>query len=106
MKHHRLHSCAQRARMLGAMRRRRGLSSIDVLIVIATVALLAVLFLPRLARTKARTKRMSCTSQRKQVGLAYRLFSNDHGDKFPYAVSNELGGTLQFENSPQVFRHF
>jgi hypothetical protein len=35
-----------------------------------------------------------------------RMFSNDHGDKFPWAVPKAEGGTLEFLNSPEVFRHF
>ena len=86
--------------------RRHGLSVLEVLLVIATITLLAGLILPKMARGRVRTSRIGCTSQLKQIGLSYRMFSNDHGDQFPYAVSNEFGGTLQFENSPQVFRHY
>ena len=38
--------------------------------------------------------------------MAFRLYSNDHEDRFPFAVSDELGGTLKFVNSPEVIRHF
>jgi prepilin-type processing-associated H-X9-DG protein len=83
------------------------LSLVEVMLVILTLFLLAAVFLPRMgSRSKPRSLRVSCTSNLKQVGLAYRLFSNDHGDQFPFAVSNELGGTLTFANSPQVFPHF
>lgn len=85
---------------------KRGLSLVEVLLVIATVVLVAAIFLPRLARRNVRSSRISCTSQLKQIGLAFRLFSNDHNDQFPFAVSNELGGTFTFANSPQVFRHY
>src|SRR4051812_22800929 len=67
---------------------------IELLVVIAIIAILASLLLPALARAKARAQRISCTSQLKQVGLAYRLFSNDHGDKFPFAVAETDGGTV------------
>ena len=66
---------------------------IELLVVIAIIAILAALLLPALARAKARAQRIGCTSQIKQVGLAYRLFSNDHGDKFPFDVSEAEGGS-------------
>lgn len=65
---------------------------IELLVVIAIIAILASLLLPALARAKARAQRIGCTSNLKQVGLSYRLFSNDHGDKFPFDVNTTDGG--------------
>jgi Tfp pilus assembly protein PilE len=83
----------------------RALTAVEVLLVVATVALLAVVALPMFARAKVRTKRIPCTSNLKQVGIAYRLWSNDHEDKFPFASTNALS-SLCFVDSPQVFRHY
>src|ERR1041385_8837624 len=66
---------------------------IELLVVIAIIAILASLLLPALARAKARAQRISCTSNLKQVGLGHRLFSNDHGDKYTFAVTTTDGGT-------------
>src|SRR2546423_6076190 len=67
---------------------------IELLVVIAIIAILASLLLPALARAKARAQRISCTSNLKQVGLAFRLFSNDHSDKFPFNVFTSEGGSV------------
>ena len=86
--------------------RRRGLSLLEVVFVMVTLVLVGGLFLPRILRPKARGHPPTCTSNLKQVGLSYRLFANDHFDEFPFALSKWHGGTLEFTNSRQVFRHF
>jgi prepilin-type processing-associated H-X9-DG protein len=42
----------------------------------------------------------------KQVGLAFRMWGNDHAERFPWAVSATEGGTLEFIATEEVFRHF
>ncbi len=78
---------------------------VEVVVVLATVVLLLMTFVTRVTRCKNRSPRISCTSNLKQVGLAYRLWSNDHEDQFPFASTNDAG-TFRFANSPQVFLHF
>jgi len=82
-----------------------GLTFVEVLVSIAVVALVAVLIIPFFARAKVHGG-PNCVSNLKQIGLAMRMWSNDHDDKFPWQVSSETNGTLEFAESPAVFRHF
>lgn len=85
----------------------RALTFIDVLIVLATVTLLAGLALPKLAKAKVRRcGGASCINNLKQIGLAMRMFSNDHQDKFPWSVPSAEGGSLEYSEAKDVFRHF
>ncbi len=79
----------------------------DLLIVVVTLALLCLL-LPMYPACGGKTARprIGCASNLKQIGLGLRVWSEDHGEKFPMAVSKNTGGSLEFAESGQVFRHF
>jgi len=83
-----------------------GLTLVEVLVSIVVVALLAAVFIPAFTKARPRAARSNCVSNLKQVALAFRMWSNDHGETFPWSVSTTNGGTLEFAGRPEVFRHY
>jgi prepilin-type N-terminal cleavage/methylation domain-containing protein/prepilin-type processing-associated H-X9-DG protein len=93
---------------------RRGFTLVELLVVIAVIAILAALLLPAIERARAQARRVQCLSQLKQIGLAFLSFAHDHNNQFPMKVSTNLGGSLEFVGAANrlnggffsAFRHF
>lgn len=56
---------------------------IELLAVIAMVAVLASLMMPALGRAQSMGRSSVCLSNLRQIGVAWHLYLGDHGDRFP-----------------------
>ena len=69
---------------------------IELIVVVAVIALLAVSVLPALAaRSRPQVLRLNCSNNLKQVGLAFRTWAAGHSGSMPMTVSGASGGAAE-----------
>lgn len=95
-------------------RKRGAFTLVELLVVVAIIAVLAALLLPALTRGKSRAQRVECISDLNQLGTAFQMFAHDHQGRYPMQTPFADGGSMELvqagENINGVFyfsyRHF
>jgi hypothetical protein len=54
------------------------------------------MLLPALAAAKRKAQRINCVNNLKQIGLSFRIWGGDNGDRYPQAVSSTQGGSQEY----------
>jgi prepilin-type N-terminal cleavage/methylation domain-containing protein len=84
--------------------RRGGFSLIELLIVVAIIAILGALLFPMLARVRAEARSKHCVANLRQIGQGFTLYMNDWEGRYPAAldVSDYLSPNLWMGGHPDI----
>ena len=87
-------------------RKDRALTRIEVLVISAVSGVLLCLALIWLLQAKRRAGSICCNCNLKQIGLAFRIWEGDNGDKYPMQVPARRGGAMEPALQGNVARIF
>lgn len=92
-------------------RRAQGFTLIEILIVLAIIAVLAAILLPVFSSARDRARLATCSANLRQIGLAMQLYVNDNNDAYPdvtfFAVPLDhctwVDRVIHYAKSPAIF---
>ncbi|HEY3396871.1 MAG TPA: type II secretion system protein [Armatimonadota bacterium] len=90
----------------------RGFTLVELLVVIALIAVLAAMLFPVFAAARGKAQQIKCLSNLRQLGLALAMYVGDYDDTYPYDVKPRApaapgaapayDGTNKWDGSPIV----
>lgn len=79
---------------------------IELLVLIAILAILAAMIPCASWSAKAKVQRIGCANILKSMGLSFRLWAGDNGEMYPMTVSVTNGGTMELVGNGSIYPHF
>lgn len=80
--------------------RRAGFTLIEMLVVIAIIAVLAAMLFPVFARARAKARSTRCVANLKQIGNALMMYCDDYDECSPWAID------CADQNAPEIWAGF
>jgi type II secretory pathway pseudopilin PulG len=78
--------------MTNSSNRTPAFTLLELLVVFATLAILAVTVFPAMARVRGASSRVACADNLKQIGVAFNTWKVSHSGNYPMNVFNSQGG--------------
>jgi type II secretory pathway pseudopilin PulG len=85
---------------------REALTLLEVLIVITMICILAGMLFPAWTKGRRGANRIRCVSNLKQIGLAFRIYSGDNGNRFPMNIATTSNLSAVVNETTAVSEYF
>jgi hypothetical protein len=89
-------------RSISKLRQERALTRVEVLVVIFALEVLAILAWSLIRQHQASSRASTCEINLRQVGVAFAIWSREHGGRYPFATP----GSLSHSNRSEIWKHF
>jgi prepilin-type processing-associated H-X9-DG protein len=76
-------------------RHQAAFSKLDLLVMVLAVVGIGLVIVPSLVHSRAKSGKINCVNNLKQVGLAFRIWPPGASDKYPTQVSVTNGGAME-----------
>ena len=76
----------------------RGFTLIELMVVIAIIAILAGILFPVFAGARDKADQIACISNMRQIGMAFHMYANDWNELLPPQVVDAATGELGYRN--------
>jgi type II secretory pathway pseudopilin PulG len=86
--------------------RSRAFTRLELVAAAATLGMLGLLVLPLLGNTSMRSNQTSCLNNLRQIGVAFQAWGNDYGDRRPWQVPMQEGGSSSHPFRNNAFLHY
>lgn len=83
--------------------RRPGFTLVDVLVAISVMAILIAILLPSFGAAQERARRVRCSSNIRQIGLALQMYCFQNGDQLPPSIFEEHGSNDRGAAQDMIF---
>jgi prepilin-type processing-associated H-X9-DG protein len=84
----------------------RAMTLVELMVIVAVLALLAAWLFQDRAYKKAKAQRIACVGRLKQTSLSFRIWAHDNTNAYPMSLSTNFGGTREFSDMGEFYRHF
>jgi prepilin-type N-terminal cleavage/methylation domain-containing protein/prepilin-type processing-associated H-X9-DG protein len=79
------------------IRRKRGFTLVELLVVIGIIAILMSMLMPALSRAKQKANRVNCLNNIRQVSMSAGMYAGDHDGEYPRRLSLTNSWIFQLE---------